>query len=270
MSTDADIDGKQSGKRVYLGFCSTYAYPGIIERVGRDWDWIWLDGQHGALAGYDAMLSMVRACNYVGVPAYVRVPTNDPAWIGLALDMNADAVIVPQVDSVADAVKAVRAGKFPPLGNRSYGGRRVIDVHGREYSNDANHRTRVICQIESTEAVDQVAEIAAVDGVDGLFFGPDDWGMRQGMKMTAPDLSRVGEAVRKVASACRAAGKDCFAPGMGAEASAAMAKAGVNYIVGGSDGAFLAISSKNASAASREAIEGVLRNTATAGATGVY
>lgn len=270
MENESATVGGGPRDRVYLGFCSSYPAPGIIERVGGDWDWIWLDGQHGQLGGYDTMLSMVRACNFVKVPAYLRVPANDPVWISLGLDMNADAIIVPQVDTVEDALRAVRAGKFPPLGNRSYGARRVIDLKGREYSDDANTQTRIICQIESTEAVENAAAIAAIDGVDGLFFGPDDWVLRQGMPMAARDNSVLIGAVARVADACRAVGKDCFAPGMGAEGTAMMASAGVNYIVAGSDVPFLALSSKNAAAVSRDAANGVIRDAGVAEATSTY
>ncbi len=256
--------------QIYLGFCSSYPAPGIIERVGADWDWIWLDGQHGQIPGYDTMLSMVRACNFVKVPAYLRVPGNDPVWISLGLDMAADAIIVPQVDTVEQALRAVRAGKFPPLGNRSYGGRRVIDLQGRDFSDDANTKTRIICQIESTEAVENAEAIAAIDGVDGLFFGPDDWVLRQGLPMTNRDNTVLIPAIKRVANACRANGKDCFAPGMGAEATAMLAEIGVNYIVAGSDVPFLAVTSKSASAASRDAANGVIREASVSLPTSTY
>lgn len=271
MGSNSGNVGGGPREHIHLGFCSSYPAPGIIERVGGDWDWIWLDGQHGQLVGYDTMLSMVRACNFIKVPAFLRVPGNDPVWIALGLDMNADGIIVPQVDTVEDALKAVRAGKFPPLGNRSYGARRVIDVLGRGFSDDANTRTRIICQIESTEAVENAAAIAAIDGVDGLFFGPDDWALRQGISMTAArDNSVLLQAVTTVADACRAAGKDCFAPGLGAEGTAMMASAGVNYIVAGSDVPFLALSSQNASAVSRDAANGVIREAGATEATSTY
>ena len=119
--------------KINLGLCMMYPSPGVVERIGADWDWIWLDGQHGEMAGYETMLQMVRACHLIRRPAYVRVPGHEAAWTSLALDMDADAVIVPQVDSGDQARELVRRAKFPPLGNRSFGGRRVINLHGRGY-----------------------------------------------------------------------------------------------------------------------------------------
>jgi 4-hydroxy-2-oxoheptanedioate aldolase len=68
-----------------LGFCLMYPAPGIIERVGADWDWIWVDGQHGEL-GYSDILAIVRACDLVKVPALVRVPGHEAGTISQVLD----------------------------------------------------------------------------------------------------------------------------------------------------------------------------------------
>ena len=125
-----------------------YPSPGALERIGGDWDWIWIDGQHGEL-GYQDALSLVRACDLIGRPAVVRVPGHEAGPIGKALDMGAAAVIVPCVDTPEQATIAVDAAKFPPLGKRSYGSRRNIDFQGRSYSDTANDDTLLIIQIES-------------------------------------------------------------------------------------------------------------------------
>lgn len=261
---------KPEAARIHLGLCVTYPEPAILERIGSDWDWIWLDGQHGLLAGQAHMLAMVRACNFIKVPAYLRVPANETSWISLALDTAADAIIVPQIDTVEAAEKVVRAAKFPPLGNRSYGGRRPIDLNGRGYAGEANSRTRVICQIESTEAVENAAAIAGVEGVDGLFFGPDDWALRQGLCLEPVDRNLLVPAISQVAEACIQAGKDCFAPSAGADSAAAIAALGVNYVVCGSDVGLLAQASRNTATTSRQAVAGILRENASHALAGIY
>jgi len=107
-----------------LGMCYMYPAPGIIERIGPDWDWVWIDGQHGEL-GYNDILSAVRACDVIMRPAVVRVSGQSPGDIGKALDTVPAAVMVPMVDNADQARTIVQAAKFPPLGSRSYGGPRV-------------------------------------------------------------------------------------------------------------------------------------------------
>ena len=229
-----------------FGINCMYPAPGIIERIGQDWDWIWIDGQHGQVAGYDTMLAMVRACNLIGKPAFVRVPSHDPAWISLALDADANAVIVPQVESVAEAKAVVRAAKFPPLGNRSYGGRRPIDRHGRSFSNNANVDRLLVCQIDSDQALDDADKIAGVDGVDVLFLGPDDMMMRRGLSMDEPRKPEMmADCVKKLTEACRKQGKLSMTVAVGDETLSSCLAHGVDYIVVGGDVPFLATTSQS-------------------------
>src|SRR3989338_4096375 len=109
-----------------LGLCIMYPSPGSLERIGPDWGWAWIDGQHGEL-GYQDVLALVRACDLIQRPAFVRVPGHEFGAIGHALDMGATGVIVPVVDTPEQASSVVKAAKFPKLGGRSYGGRRPID-----------------------------------------------------------------------------------------------------------------------------------------------
>ena len=229
-----------------LGLCVTYPAPGIIERIGSDWDWLWLDGQHGEI-GYREMLELVRACDLVDRPAFVRVPGHDAGPIGMALDMGATGVIVPCVDTPAQAEAVVRAAKFPPLGNRSYGGRRPIDRLGRAYSHTANQDTLLVVQIESPEAVGCAEQIAAVPGVDALFLGPDDLLMRRGHAMDAPRSPEILRAdLQAVANALRKHGKLGVGIGVGAEMIGMCLELGFQMIVSGADMSFLTNSSKQA------------------------
>ncbi len=238
---------------IQLGLCIMLPSPAILERIGRDWDWVWLDGQHGQIAGYDTMLSMVRACQAAGKPAFVRVPGHEPSWIGLALDMGADAVIVPQVDNVEQAGRIIQAAKFPPLGNRSFGGRRPIDLHGRSYVREPDRKPWLICQIESPEALENTAAIAALPGVDGLFLGPDDYLLRQGVEIdTTGDEGMVGAAIARMAEACRPLHKALLCVGMGGDMFRICLENGATHIVAGGDVGFLAGGSKTAAETARQ------------------
>jgi 4-hydroxy-2-oxoheptanedioate aldolase len=239
-----------------LGLCIMYPAPGIVERIGPDWDWVWVDGQHGQL-GYNDVLGIVRACDLVGRPAMVRVPSHEFGAIGLALDAGAAGVIVPVVNTPDEAKAVVKAAKFPPLGGRSYGGRRPIDLHGRLYSDTSNTDTLLICQIESPEAIDNADRIAAVPGVDALFLGPDDVMLRRGYKMNEPrNKETLGKDMEAVIRACRQHGKIGCMVGMGAEMLKLSLSMGFQMIVAGGDVPFLANTSKATAAEAREIVKG--------------
>jgi len=243
--------------RPQLGLCIMYPSPGVVERIGPDWDWIWVDGQHGQMA-YQELLSQVRACNLIQRPALVRVAGHDFGAIGLALDTGADGVIVPLVDTVADAMHVVKAAKFPPLGGRSYGGRRPIDLLGRSYSDTANSDTLLVVQVESPEAVENAEEIAAVPGVDALFFGPDDIALRRGLPMNTPrSRETLGRELEAVAAACRKHGNFAVTVGVGEEMLRLCVTAGFHMVVAGGDVRFLANTSKQTSVEARAVLEDI-------------
>lgn len=236
----------RNSPRPLFGLAIAYPSVGALERIGPDWDWIWIDGQHGDLDLRDAV-NLVRATTLIKVPGIVRIPAHDPGWIGKLLDAGAAGIIVPMVESVAEAQAMVRAAKFPSLGNRSYGGRRVIDLLGRAYYKTANTDTVLICQVESNEAAALADKLAAIEGVDGLFLGPDDLLIRDGKDVDTPKtMETVGRQTRAVADACRKHGKLGVCLGV-SDATIAMAKEfGFKLVVGAGDVGFLAAGSKAA------------------------
>lgn len=237
-----------------LGLAVCYPAPGIVERIGADWDWIWVDGQHGELS-YNDTLGIVRACDLIQRPAIVRVPGHEFGPIGMALDTGAAGIIVPCVDTPKQARAIVDAAKFPPVGKRSYGGRRVGDLYGRNYSDRANESVMLVAQIESPEAIDNVDEIAAMSGIDALFLGPDDIMLRRGYPMTAArNQETLGKDMEAVTAACRKHNKFSVMVGVGAEMLKLCLSMGFNMIVGGGDVVFLSQFSKQAASEAREII----------------
>jgi len=193
----------RNSPRPLFGLSLSYPTPGIIERIGAAWDWFWIDAQHGEL-DFPSTVELVRAADFIGVPGLVRVPTSDPTWVSKILDAGAAGVIIPMVESVAEAKAMVLAAKFPPIGNRSFGGLRVATRNGSDYYKTANRDTVLILQLESNEAVALADEFAAMEGVDGLFIGPDDLVIRNGHEITVPkDMALIGKQTEIVARACR-------------------------------------------------------------------
>lgn len=222
-------------KQPVFGIASFWAEPGIIEAVGGQFDFVWLDGQHGYWNAGN-MVHGVRACEIAGTASLIRLPDHSYGAIGRALDLAATGVILPCVDTPAQARSVVEAAHFPPVGNRSFGGRRVIDLHGRNYAADLAQRPLLITQVESPAAVKAVHELAAVEGVAGLFFGPDDMKLRAGWPMDMPlNAPELGEQARIVSEACRRCGKFSMTVAGTAEALAFALETGFSVIVVAAD-----------------------------------
>src|SRR5687768_5892794 len=113
-----------------LGFALCYNCAGIVERVGREWDWIWIDAQHGQFTPAD-VLSCVRATEVVGSRAVIRPPGNSPESLAIHADLCPAGIMAPMVNSPAEAREVVEALRFPPVGQRSYGSRRAGDLPPR-------------------------------------------------------------------------------------------------------------------------------------------
>ena len=232
--------------RPLLGLCLMYPASGIAERIGPQWDWWWIDAQHGDL-DFRETVEIVRSSHLTARPGLVRVPSHDAGWIGKILDSGAAGVIVPMVETIEEARALVAAAKFPPLGNRSYGGRKVIDLLGRSYYETANRDTLLIAQVESHSACLLAEEFAAMEGIDGLFLGPDDLLIRNGLNVDAPkDRSTIGKYLETVVHACRKHQK--FSVGVvGSDASLELAAdLGCDLLIGGGDVRFLSEGSSGA------------------------
>ena len=223
-----------------LGLLWAYADPSIVEGMGRGWDWVWLDGQHGRMGDAD-IVGCVRAADGVGVSPIVRVPGHESGFIGRALDTRPAGVMVPLVNTADEARRIVQAVYFPPLGQRSFGGRRVVDLGGLDYHVSANDDVLLVAQIETPEAVDCAEAIAGVEGVDVLFFGGDDMKLRLGIPMDTPvtESDRLAEAMRATAAAARAAGKWAGCVASTPTALALAMSMGYRLVAGGSDVGFL-------------------------------
>jgi len=237
-----------------LGFGIMWPQVGMIERIGPDWDWFWIDGQHGEL-DYSDVLAAVRASNLVRRPAVVRVPGHEPGPIGKMLDTACEAVMVPMVETAEEARALVRAAKFPPLGSRSYGGRRPVDLFGRSYSHADRPQPMLVCQIETVEGARNAPSIAAVDGVDALFFGPDDMAMRMGMPMDQPrPKGCFDKEWESVARAAAKAGKFCGGVFTTPDVLRQAVAMGYRLIVASADSALVPASSKEKSQALRSCL----------------
>jgi 4-hydroxy-2-oxoheptanedioate aldolase len=169
-------------------------------------DGVTLDMQHGMI-GFSEAVPMIAAIAAVGKTPIVRVLWNDPGLVGQAFDAGASIVIAPMINSVAQCEALVKAAKYPPMGQRSWGGYTMVQVAKMtpgEYLKNANSSTLVFAMIETREALEAVDEIAAVPGLDGLFVGPSDLSiaLSNGAGIDKTSAATLA-AMDKVAAACK-------------------------------------------------------------------
>jgi 2-dehydro-3-deoxyglucarate aldolase/4-hydroxy-2-oxoheptanedioate aldolase len=187
-------------------------------------DAIVFDRQHGCWDD-TSLMAAVRAAG-TATPL-VRVAANRPELIGAALDAGALGVIVPLVESAAEAAAAVRAAHYPPRGVRSGGGMRPLRDMGA-YVAAAASETLVAVMIETAQGLANVAEIAATPGVDLVFIGPGDLGLSVGP-------AALEDAIARVASACAAAGVPCGIYTSGPAMASKRLAAGFRFVVAEDD-----------------------------------
>jgi 4-hydroxy-2-oxoheptanedioate aldolase len=169
---------------VTLGGWCAIANSFSAELMGRSgFDWVCIDQQHG-LAGPDALVPMIQALGLSATPAFVRVPWNEPASIMRALDAGAQGVIVPLVNTGAEAAAAVAAARYAPLGERSWGPARPLQEIPGYTPALGNRRVIVAVQIETVEAIRNLDQILDVTGVDAVFVGPSDLALTAGWEPT--------------------------------------------------------------------------------------
>jgi 2-dehydro-3-deoxyglucarate aldolase len=174
--------------------------PEIAEiMVEAGYKWLVIDLEHSP-AGVKEAEVMLQAVGQQ-VDCVVRVPLNDEIWIKKVLDVGATNVMVPQVNTVEDARRAVRFCKYPPQGTRSVGMARVSTYGARlqPYLQHANEDSAVIIQIEHIQAVSNVEAILSVEGIDAVFIGPFDLSASMGLigQVNHPDVQAAIETVRK-------------------------------------------------------------------------
>ncbi|MBV8526280.1 MAG: 2-dehydro-3-deoxyglucarate aldolase, partial [Acetobacteraceae bacterium] len=146
----------------------------ILGHVG--FDFLVIDQEHGLASIGDAAAAL-RAAESSGTPCIVRAPWNDPVWLKRLLDAGAESVMIPSVENAAEAAAAVRACRYPPQGIRGYAAGVIrASTYGLEpgYLAKANANMLVVVQIESAAAVEQAAQICAVEGADVVFIGVND------------------------------------------------------------------------------------------------
>jgi len=196
----------QSGRVSHGGWCML-GNPFAAEIVtAAGCDWLVIDQQHGYV-GDEAMRVMIQTAGIRGVPVLVRVPGNEPISIGHALDAGAEGVIVPMISTVDDARRAVDASHYPPVGHRSWGPLRSGMAQPGFDTFAGNAQVICMAMMETAEGVENLDQIIAVPGLDGVLVGPNDLAIsHSGTNAGAATADRDLELIERVSRVCSAAG----------------------------------------------------------------
>src|SRR5688572_8974837 len=206
------------------------------------YDWLFIDMEHSSM-DLDAAAQIAMAALPVGITPIVRVPGKEHHHASRILDAGAQGIVVPHVDTVEEAERAVAYCKYPPIGHRSamgalpHFGYRSVPVG--QATAAANEETLVVVMVETPKAIENVEAIAAVPGIDSVLIGTNDLCMEMGIPGEFGD-ARVEDAYRKVVAACR---KHRVHPGMGGVYEPKLLEKYIGYgmrlILSGGDMSFL-------------------------------
>lgn len=172
----------REGRPIFGMFCCLPTFQTIEAIASSGFDFLVFDAEHSPTspAAIHMQLAALAHCKTASV---VRIPSQDLVAIKHYLDLGVDALMIPNVENAEQARQVVRYTRYPPQGIRGIGG----SVRATDYFRDggyyarANERVCVMAQIESPEGLKNLDEICAVDGVDVVFFGPNDFAAQSGL-----------------------------------------------------------------------------------------
>ncbi len=216
-------------------------------------DSVTIDLQHGMI-GIDAALSMFQALSSTPAVPMARVPWNDPAQIMRLLDTGAYGIICPMISTVDDAVSFVSSCRYPPKGQRSFGPARGLLYGGADYYPHADREILTFGMIETRAGLDNLEAILAVEGLDGIYIGPNDLALALGsVPRSESDDPVVKEAVKHICERTKAHGKIAGIFCSSGEAAARRITEGFQIVTPGNEVALMSMAAKAAIAAARGA-----------------
>jgi len=238
-------------------FCAVVNASAVELTAGCGFDFVCIDAEHSPIDRGDAE-QLIRAADVARVPSIVRVPGLVPEAIASVLDSGAGGVLVPRVGTAEQAIAAVKATRYPPVGERGVGPGRAAAYGGAigPYLQRANRELLLAIQIESAEGLRNIESIVSVDGIDVIFIGPGDLSVSLDA-MGPDDAQRLNDAILEIVTVSRKAGKvvGIFRPS--ADDVGRWQQHGVSFFILGSDTLFLAAGAQAAVAAFKTAVEEV-------------
>ncbi|TLP48600.1 MULTISPECIES: HpcH/HpaI aldolase family protein [Cohaesibacter] len=229
---------------LYFGWCVLASRQAAEILAQGGFPAVLVDMQHGAIGFSDAQ-EMTGAIAHCGTAPIVRIPVGDFATASRALDFGAQAIVAPMINTKEQAEALVKAVKYTPLGERSYGPFQACRTYGFsnlfDYVVDGNDSCFALAMIETREALDNLEDILATDGIDGVFVGPADLSLTL-LEGKAVDFDHevTVTALKRVIAAAKAHGKLCGIYATNAHYAKLFASYGFQLIAVGSEAGFLA------------------------------
>jgi len=196
----------QNGELVLGTIISEVRNPNIAYMLAQcGFEFFIIDNEHGAY-NPETIANMIAAARGAGISVIVRIPEITRENILKPLDAGAAGLLVPMVNSAAEAEEIIRHAKYPTMGNRGAALRRphnkYAKVNAADYLNQANENTFIAVQAETTQAIENIDEIAAVEGVDCIFVGPFDLSISLGIPGQINHPTEI-EAIEKIGASCK-------------------------------------------------------------------
>ncbi len=241
--------------RKQLGYWTTLANPLAAEIVASTgFDWVVVDQEHAPAENMTTLGQLQAVAGHTN--AIVRPAWHDAAQVKKLMDMGAPGLMFPMINTVSEAESAVAAVRYPPHGVRGLMGTMRGSLFGRysDYLTAIDTQTAVIIQIETLAALDSVEDLAAVDGVDGVFFGPADISADMGLlgQTNHPDVwDAIWTAARKLIAKDVPIGTIVLDP----EEAAALLNKGFTFVACGTDIDLFARSLDDAHAQARKKLK---------------
>ena len=192
-----------------LGTYIALADPQVVEIIGlAGFDAAFIDMEHTT---FDLPLveEMIRSADFAGVTSIVRVSGNDASLILRLLDAGAEGIIIPHVEGIEGAKQAVDAVRYPPLGHRgAAGGTRAArfgTISWQDHIKQSNEEILLSVMLEDAKGIDDVEKIAALDGIDLVAVGPNDFSEYLGIR--DPSDPRLRATLKELADKVRKVGK---------------------------------------------------------------
>ena len=192
-----------------IGTYVTLSDPQVVEIIGlAGFDAAFIDMEHTTF-DLSMVERMVLSAELVGITPIVRVPGNDPSLILRLLDLGTQGIIIPHVEGVEGARRAVEAVRYPPLGHRgAAGGTRAArfgTVPWDEHCEQSNREVLLSVMVEDARGIDDIEKIAALDGIDLVAVGPNDFSEYMGIR--DPNDPRLKVRLKELADQVRKIGK---------------------------------------------------------------
>lgn len=201
-----------AGDKPLFGCWLSLADAGAAEIVGSTgFDWVLIDGEH-APNDIRSIRAQLSALQNSASPALVRVPIGETWVIKQVLDVGAQTIMVPMVESADQARDLVRACTYPPGGTRGVGAAAARATNFgaiSDYVSTADDQICLLVQVESRAGIAALDDILEVDGIDGVFIGPADLSTDMGFKgnVDAPEVQdTIRDALKRIAAAGKAPG----------------------------------------------------------------